>query len=101
MELPLHSQVGVAPAGGAWRSNSPEDGEVRSIDIQLQVVWQAIVELVVGGVLPDVGVLKLQSIQFVEELKVPFPLLRNRGIVGIERELSEQRLRDRERAHQQ
>lgn len=101
MELPFNSQIRVAPADGILRSDRPKDGEVRSIDIQLQVVRQSVVELVIGGILPDVRILKLQCIQLIEELKVPFPSLRHRWIVSIEGELREQMPRHGKRAYEQ
>jgi hypothetical protein len=43
----------------------PIDGEIRRVHIQLQVVWQAIVEFEIGGILPEFRVLKLESVRFI------------------------------------
>jgi hypothetical protein len=64
------------------------DGEVGRIYIQFQIVRQAIVEFEIGGVLPNVRVLKLQGIVLIEELEVPFPSFGDPGVIGIKRQLS-------------
>ena len=85
---------------GRGISFSPVNGEIREVHIDLKAMRQAIVELVVGRILFDVGVLKLEGVQFVEELEVPFPSLGHCGIVSIKRQLSKQRLPDGDRARQ-
>src|SRR5438132_11432343 len=94
MEVPLHSHVRVTHACGGLGSQSPKDDEVGSIHIQLQVVGQTVVEFEVGGVLPQTRVLRmLESVKFIEELKVPLPSLGNQRVVRVERQLSRQPLR--------
>lgn len=48
---------------------------------------QAIVQLEIGCVLPNIRVLQLESVILVEELEVPFSSVGNSGVIGIKREL--------------
>ncbi len=100
VEVPLHSQVCVARAGGSLSSQDAKDREIWGIDIELQVVRQAVVEFIVGGVLPDAGVLMLQSVKFIEELKVPLSALGDRRVIRVEGELGHERRRNAERTGQ-
>ena len=44
----------------------------------------AIVEFVVGGVLPEIRILRmLEGVEFIEELKVPLPPLGDRGVIRV------------------
>ena len=52
---------------------------------------QAIVELEVRCILPLIGVLKLESVIFVEELEVPFSTFGDCGVVSIKGQLSVKR----------
>jgi len=79
----------------------PIDGEIRRVHIQLQVVRQAIVEFEIGGILPEIRVLKLESVIFIKELEVPLSRLRDLGVIGIEGQLSMQRLDAAEHRDQQ
>jgi hypothetical protein len=88
MKVPLDSQVRVPPATGGWLSRGSLNVEVRDIYIEFQIVRQTIVELEVGGILPDIRVLKLQGVVFIEEFEVPFSLFGNPGVIGIKRQLS-------------
>jgi hypothetical protein len=88
MKGPLDSQVRVPPATGGQVSPGSLDVEVGYIDIQFQIVWQTVVQFEIGGILPDIGVLKLQGVVLVEELEVPFPSLGDPGVIGIKRQLS-------------
>ena len=88
MKGPLYSKVGVAKAAGGLAPLGPQDGEIGDIEIEFQFVRQAIVELEIGGVLPDIRVLKLQSVIFIEELEVPFSSVGDPGVIGIKRQLS-------------
>jgi len=53
-------------------------------------MWQAVIQLYVRCVLPLVGVLKLEGIVFVEELKVPLSWFGDGGVIGIKGQLSVQ-----------
>ena len=53
---------------------------------------QAVVEFVVGGVLPEVRKLRLlQSVELVKELEVQFSLFGDCGVIGVERKLGKKR----------
>ena len=49
---------------------------------------QAIVELEVRCILPRIGVLKLESVIFIEKLEVPLSRFSDSGVIGIKRQLS-------------
>jgi hypothetical protein len=93
VEVPLHAEVGIARARRSWSLQRPDDGEVGRVHIQFQVVWKAVVELVVGGVLTEVRILLLlQSVKFIEKLEVPLSPLGDIGIIRVKGQLSDERI---------
>ncbi len=90
VEGPLDSQIRVSHTLGGSISSGALDGQVGGIQIQFQVVGQAVVELEVGGVLTDVGVLKLEGVVLIEELEVPFSAICDAGVICVEGELGAQ-----------
>src|SRR5262252_2863954 len=93
-DVPFHSQVRVARSGGILRSSRTGNRKVRSIDVQLKSVRQAVVELEIGSVLPKIRELGgLQTIKLIKKLEVPLSRLCYRRIVCVERQLCQQWLR--------
>jgi hypothetical protein len=66
----------------------PVNGEVREVHIDLEVMRQAIVELEVRGILSSIGVLKLESVIFIEELQMALSRFRHCCVIGVERLLA-------------
>ena len=96
MKGPLDSQVCVPHAAGGLVPRCSLDDEIGDIYIEFKIVGQAIVELEVGGVLTDVGILKLKGVVLVEELEVPFSSFGHPSVIGVERQLSVQRCAEAE-----
>ena len=97
MESPFHSHIRISCTRGGLAAWSSIDGEI-DIHIQFKIVGQAVIELEIRGILPEIRVLKLESVIFIEEFEVPLPRLGDPGVIGIERQLSMQRLGDEEHA---
>src|SRR5262244_3402236 len=88
VKIPFHSQICVAHTVGSPDSSSTKDGKIGSVNIKLQVVRQAVVQFVVGSILPKIRKLRmLKGVEFVEELEVPFSLLGHPRIICVERQL--------------
>jgi hypothetical protein len=58
---------------------------------------ETVVQFAVRRILPDVRKLELEGIVFIEEFKVPLPLLSHGWIVGVKRQLGRERFREAER----
>ena len=100
MKGPLDSQVCVPHAAGGLVPRCSLDDEIGDIYIEFKIVGQAIVELEIGGVLTDVGILKLEGVVLIKELEVPFPPFGHPGVIGIERQLRVQRRTEAEQRGQ-
>jgi hypothetical protein len=98
---PFHAKVRVAAARGAFGAYGSKDGEVRDVDVQFEIVGQAVIQFVVGGVLPQVGVLKLESVVFVEELEVEGSGFGDCRVIRVKRKLGQERLGEPKRAQEQ
>ena len=94
MKVPFHTQIDVTKTFGRLGPAGAVNAEIRSIQIKFEVVRQSIVKFEVGGILAEIWELGgLQGIDFVKKLKVQNFLLGNSGVIGIERQLSEQWVR--------
>src|SRR5438270_9038601 len=91
MEVPLYTEIEVANTGGSCGRDGEgaKNCEIWRIQIDLEVMGQAVVELIVGGVLPEIRkLLALKKVVLIKELEVELAFLRDCGIVGVERQLS-------------
>ena len=101
VEVPFDAQVEIACAAGTWNRQSASNGQIRSVDVNLQVVRQAVVQLVVSGVLAEIRILgMLKAIVLIEEFKVPLALLSDGRIIRVKGQLGRQGTRDADRAKQ-
>src|SRR5258708_29426523 len=93
-EVRLQPEVGVADAGvrtGRGLQGS-KNGKVGSVDVDLEIVRQPVIQAVIGGVLPEVRVQRmLKRVNLIEEFKVPLSPVCDRRIVCVERLLSAKR----------
>ena len=85
MKFPLQPEIGIAAAHGIRRAYSSEDGQIRGIDVPLQVERQPVIQFIVGGILFEIWILFLKSVKFVKKLEVPFSRLGDRRIIRVER----------------
>ena len=91
MKGPLDAEICVAKAVRRRGSRCAEDGQIGRIEIEFQVMREAVVDFEVCGVLADVGVLELEGVVLVEKLEVKFSSIGDAGVVGVEGQLSERR----------
>src|SRR5262249_6680071 len=90
-EVPFHSQICVTLTGRILYYRGSINRKIRSVDVQLEVVRQAAVEFEIGCILAEVRVLRrLQSIKFIEELKVKPSRFGDCRIVRVEGQLRPQ-----------
>src|SRR6516162_6243031 len=88
-KIPFDSEVRVANPTGSFHAGGAEDGEIRGVNVQFQVMGQPIVQLVIRGVLPKVWELRvLKSIVLVKKLEVQLSFWRYGRVVGVEGQLS-------------
>jgi len=70
-------------------SRSAVDGQIGRIDIEFKTVWQAVVQLEIGGVLAKVGILGgLKAVELVKELKVESAFVGDISVVRVKGHLS-------------
>src|SRR5262249_3917295 len=91
MKFTFDTYICIAAAGGTGRSGSAENREIRHVEIEFEIPRQAVVQFVVGGVLADVWILKLENIVFVEEFEVKLTTTGDGWIIRVERHLSQER----------